>query len=125
MRGIISWSCVSCLQHDSSKIDIKVVPHDPGSRVLALWSFFLPSKRRVIIHTLCKRCIGDEGWYTSEVQLAFICQKRDQSLYGERLSWVKQQWSFWLSCSEVQRVNDALVQNGTLIFNLCIGAAIM
>jgi hypothetical protein len=100
-----------------------MLPRDPGSFTVALWSFFLPSKRRINLHTICRRCIDDEGWYTSEEQLIVICKKRDQISYCERLPWVKQQWNFWLSCSEVQRINDAAAQDGSIIFNLCVGAA--
>jgi hypothetical protein len=100
-----------------------MLPRDPGSFIVALWSFCLPSKRRINLYTLCKRCIDDEGWYASEEQLMVICKKRDQFFYCESLPWVKQQWNFWLSCSEVQRINDAAAQDGSIIFNLCVGAA--
>lgn len=124
MKATVSWSCVSCLDTCSWPASIKVIPYDPGSSFTTLWSFFLPAKRRIHIHTLCKQCMEEKQCYLPDDQLNAVLKKRDQITYTKRLPWVKQQWDFWISCAEVERINGVWQRNGEVSLHLYNGASL-
>lgn len=118
MRGTVSWACVSCLETFYRPISIKFIPYDPGATFITFWSFVLPAKKYVNIHTLCSSCMHELQCHQPEEQLAVILKKRDQVAYTKRLSWVNQQWDLWISCVECQRINEVFQETGEVILHL-------
>ena len=108
MKGTITWSCVACQETDYRRSNIIIRSYDPGSRVAAALSMFLPSKRRVNIHTLCKLCRDESGLLSRDDQLRVILKKRDQFCFNRSGSWARSTWDFWLSCDECQSLNDSM-----------------
>jgi hypothetical protein len=45
-------------------------------------------------------------------------------MFERTVSWAKQEWEFWVTCRECQRINDSLRQNEGLYVQLVGGASI-
>lgn len=118
MKGTITWSCVNCLCSRYDEIKIKFFSYDPGSTYSAVWSFFIPYKRRVNIRTICRACLGEIGHISPQEQKLIILKKRDQWNYKQKVSWVKQEWNFWITCDECQQINESLTETGEVHVHL-------
>lgn len=124
MKGIMTTSCVSCLESQTNGIKIKLIPYDPGSSFTVRWSFIHPAKRRIKINTLCDSCLEDIGCLSLKEELDVILKKCDQMTSKRKPMWVRQQWEFWVASSEYQAIHDALQENKRLSIHLFVNAAL-
>ncbi|CAG8944687.1 unnamed protein product [Penicillium salamii] len=124
MKGTVSWLCVSCHNSDSHRMKIKFIAHEPGSHLVCFWSYLLSAKQRININTLCAICLEETSLLSSKEQRAFISKRKDQIMFERNVSWAKQEWEFWVTCRECQRINDSLQQNEWLYVQLIGGASI-
>lgn len=124
MKGKISWSCVSCLGSEGHKLDIKLVPYDPGASFTVLWSYILPAKRRINIYTLCQCCLENTGDSSTEEQMNMILKRKNQQLFGKRGGWTRQQWNFWIPSLESQGIKDAMGEDQEIFLHLSSNAAL-
>ncbi|KAJ5474008.1 hypothetical protein N7475_003574 [Penicillium sp. IBT 31633x] len=97
---------------------------EPGSCWMALWSFILPAKRRVYIHTVCRSCIEERDFTFPDEQLSAIWKARAQFYFENRSSWVRTSWRYWLPSSKCQEVNNLISQNGKLTLWLAVNASL-
>ncbi|CAG8901455.1 unnamed protein product [Penicillium egyptiacum] len=124
MKGTVSWFCVSCHNSDAHRMKVKFTAHEPGSCLVCVWSYLLPAKRRININTLCANCLEETNLLSSKEQRAFIHKKKDQIMFERSVAWVKQEWDFWVTCRECQRINESLQQNKGLHVHLVGGVSI-
>jgi hypothetical protein len=124
MKGTVSWSCVSCHDSDSQRLKIKFIAHEPGSYVVCLWSYLLAAKGRININTLCANCLEENILASPKEEWEFIHKKRDQIMFERSVTWGKQEWDFWVTSRESQRINETLKHNGGLYVHLFGGARI-
>lgn len=124
MKGTVSWSCVSCHESDSHRMKIKFIAHEPGSYLVCVWSYLLPAKRRININTLCAICLEENNLPPSKKQRAFIHKKKDQIMFERSVAWAKQEWEFWVTCRESQRINESWQHNEGLHVHLVGGVSI-
>lgn len=60
------------------------------------------------IHTICRSCLEEGESLSREDQEYIIMKKYGQWLFQrKKVKWMKEEWHFWLSCDECQRVNDS------------------
>lgn len=111
MKGTIAWSCVACSNSETYTLRIKLVHYDPGSCFTALWAFLLPAKRRINVHTLYQRCLADQNCDYASAQLNIILKKRAQHHSESRVSWLRQQWHYWITSLEYQGVMESVIKN--------------
>lgn len=124
MKGTVSWVCVSCHASDSHRMKIKFTAHEPGSYFVCVWSYLLPAKRRININTLCANCLKETNLLSSKEQRAFIHKKKDQVMFERTVAWAKQEWDFWVTCRECQRINGSVQQDEGLHIHLIGGVCI-
>lgn len=124
MRGIICWSCVSCLELESHGLEIRLIPYDPGSSFTILWSYLLPPKRRINIHTLCQSCLEKVGCIPLEQQLDMLLKDRNQQLHKIKTTWIRQEWRFWIPNLEYREIKDAVRENEEIFLHLFGHAAL-
>ena len=122
MIGTIFWECVCCSYTDSRRIKIRVIPSEPGSLFAAFWSFLLPSKRRIHIHTVCKECVHERGFTFPDEQLSVIWKARQQFYWDYKCPWTRQSWRFWILSAECQAINDTISQNQEISLHLSVSA---
>ncbi|CAG8902294.1 unnamed protein product [Penicillium egyptiacum] len=124
MIGEISWECVCCPFKDSRSLKMEMRSSDPGSCWTAFWSFILPAKRRVYIHTVCRTCIEERDFTFPDEQLSVIWKARGQFYFENRSSWARTSWRYWLPSSECQAINNSIAQNGKLALLLSVNASL-
>ena len=124
MKGSLIRSRVLCLESEINDLEIKLVPYDPGSTFAVLWSFILPSKRRININTLCDACLEDIDCISAKEELDVILKKREQTMSKRKATWVRQQWEFWVTSSEYQAIYDTLQEKNGLSVHLFGNAAL-
>lgn len=124
MKGLVTWFCVSCHDSDAHRMRLKIIAHEPGSWLLCAWAHLIPAKRRVNINTLCAGCLDDDEISSSKEQRAFIQKKRDQTIFERNVSWVKQEWDFWVTPRECEGINESLREHEGLYLHLVGGVSI-
>ncbi|CRL19503.1 unnamed protein product [Penicillium camemberti] len=124
MIGTIFWECVCCPFKESRSLKVKFRSSDPGSCWTAVWSFILPAKRRVYIHTVCRTCIEERDFTFPDEQLSVIFKARELYYFENRSSWASTSWRYWVPSSECQAVNNMILRNGKLTISLAINVSL-
>lgn len=124
MIGTVFWECICCSARGSRRLKIRSLTSDPGSCSPAMWSFILPSKRRVYIHTVCGKCAFDKGFAFPDEQLNLLWKARGQFYFKEQPPWTSRSWRFWLPGSEFLAIQKTIFQNKELRLNLSVVAGL-
>lgn len=66
MKGTITWFCVSYYNIDSYRIKIKFIGNEPRSYFVCVWSYLLPTKRRININIVCINCLEETNLLLSK-----------------------------------------------------------
>lgn len=79
MKCNVTWTClVHKDRYRYKNVYTKATYSDPGGSLVATLSYFLPAKREIRIHTLCRACIQAKGVYGEEEQMRTIHKLADQ-----------------------------------------------
>ena len=125
MKGTVCWSCLSCLVSGNQKLDIKLVPYDPGSSFTVMWTYILPAKRRINVYTICQTCLAAIGCSSFEEEMEMILKIKNLQLFLERKAvWRKQEWKFWVHNREFQEIQRAVRENQEIFLHLSGSAAL-
>ena len=125
MKGTVFWSCVSCQVSGNQKLDIKLVPYDPGSSFTILWCYILPAKRRVNIYTICQFCLATIRCCSFEEEMEVVFKIKNLQLFLQRrAAWAKQEWKFWVHNLEFQEIQRAVIENEEIFLHLSGSAAL-